>query len=374
MRKKVVILGSTGSIGRNTLEVINLHKDRFQIKALVAGSNARLLIQQFYKFKPELIILTEKNNKIKDKSIPLKYGIEYVLDIVKSDDVDIVVSAFSGVCGLLPTYEALKSAKRVALANKEVLVSGGKIIKEVAEKNKAEIIPIDSEHSAVFQCIQAELKKNIEKIILTASGGPFRKLPLKKLKEVTVQQALNHPTWNMGKKITIDSATMMNKGFEVIEACYLFDMDVNKIEVVIHPQSIIHSLIETVDGSLLAQLGPADMKLPIQYALSYPERLKRSIPQFSLKEIKHLNFEEVDFARYPCLKLAYEAMREGGTKPCVLNVANDKSVVSFLQKKIKFTDIPLIIENALADIDNVVITNISDLLQFIDFVKNKIKT
>ncbi len=339
--KKVAILGSTGSIGRQTLEIIRAFPDKFKVIALAAGKNIDLLVAQIREFKPELIYASTKLP-------PLENGKFLTMEeIAKYPEVDIVVVATSGKVGLLPTLAALKAGKRVALANKEVLVMAGEIVIK-AKQYKNQILPIDSEHSAIWQCLQGEENK-INRLFLTASGGPFYKYPLSRLYKVTVAEALHHPTWKMGKKVTIDSATLMNKGLEIIEAHWLFNVPFNKIEVIIHPQSIVHSIVEFSDKSLKAQLSFPDMRLPIQYALSYPERLPNlALPHLDLCQVSPLNFEPVDYNRFPCLRLAREAGEKGGTYPAVLCAADEVAVELFLNNQISFMTIPKIIDKTLA--------------------------
>ena len=339
--KKVLILGSTGSIGENTLNVIAKFPERFKVVGLVAGKNGKRLKEQAELFKPEAVCLVEptENLQIQGKFFT---GTEGLRELIETVDYDICVSAISGSAGILPTYWAAKKGGRLAIANKESLVCAGRFITEVAE----EILPVDSEHSAIFQCLNGEKKEKVEEIILTASGGPFRKR--EDLRNVTPEEALKHPNWNMGVKVTIDSATLMNKGLEVIEACWLFHLPAERIKVVIHPQSIVHSLVRFSDGSLIAQLGVPDMRIPIAYALSYPDRLplKEEELKLNLPGLE-LTFEEPDTERFPCLRLAYEALKMGYPYPIVLNAADEVAVESFLKRKIPFTAIPKVIERTL---------------------------
>jgi 1-deoxy-D-xylulose-5-phosphate reductoisomerase len=355
--KKVLILGSTGSIGVNTLNVIRNFPDRFQVAALTVNTRIDLLEPQIYEFKPPIVVV--KNEKSADelrKKLTIKCeilsGLDGLISIAANLEYDILLGAMVGFAGLAPTLEATKRGKRIALANKETLVVGGEIVSELSKKHNSEIIPVDSEHSAIYQCLVGENFKSINKIILTASGGPFLHLNKKDLDKVTVKDALSHPTWKMGNKITIDSASMMNKGLEVIEAHWLFDLAKDKIEVVIHPQSIIHSMVEFVDGSIKAQMGIPDMKLPIQYALSYPERLESCFERTNLPKIKNLSFYEPDLEKFECLKLAYQALESAGTAPCVLNAANEVAVDRFLNGNIKFSYIPSLINKTLEKIEN----------------------
>jgi len=355
--KKVLILGSTGSIGVNTLNVIRNFPDRFSAAALTVNTRIDLLEPQIYEFKPRVVVVKDEKfaadlrRKLTIKCEVLS-GIEGLISVAANLDYDILLGAMVGFAGLAPTLEAIKRGKRIALANKETLVVGGEIVTELCKTHNAEIIPVDSEHSAIYQCLVGENTKFVNKIILTASGGPFLHLNNEELKNVTVKDALNHPTWKMGNKITIDSASMMNKGLEVIEAHWLFGLSKEKIEVLIHPQSIIHSMVEFVDGSVKAQMGLPDMKLPIQYALGYPERLESSFPKTPLPKMNTLNLFEPDMEKFECLRLAYEVLETGGTAPCVLNAANEVAVDRFLNGKIKFSYIPFLINKALEKIEN----------------------
>lgn len=355
--KKVLILGSTGSIGVNTLNVIRNFPDRFSVAALTVNTRIDLLEPQIYEFKPPVVVVKDEKLAAKlRRKLTIKcevlYGIEGLISVAANLDYDILLGAMVGFAGLAPTLEAIKRGKRIALANKETLVVGGEIVTNLCKKYKSEIIPVDSEHSAIYQCLVGEDIASVNKILLTASGGPFLHLNREELKNVTVKDALNHPTWKMGNKVTIDSASMMNKGLEVIEAHWLFGLSKEKIEVVIHPQSIIHSMLEFVDGSIKAQMGLPDMKLPIQYALGYPKRLESDFQKINLPKIKTLNFIEPDLEKFECLKLAYDALDCGGTAPCVLNAANEVAVDRFLNKEINFSYIPFLINKALEKIAN----------------------
>ncbi len=358
MPKKVFVMGSTGSIGVNTLNVIRELRDEFVLVGLSANKNIELLEKQIKEFNVPVAVVADYFNaeklkeKLKNKAdCEILSGAEGLLTAARESDYDILVTAVVGFAGLASTLEAIKRQKRIALANKETLVVAGSIVNELAEKYGSEIIPVDSEHSAIFQSLVGEEKEEIEKILLTASGGPFRTWNAEDLQSATVEQALAHPNWDMGSKITIDSATMMNKGLEVIEAHWLFGLPSEKIEVLVHPQSIIHSMVEFKDGSIKAQLSLPDMKLPIQYALTYPRRLKSDFVQTRFPKIKELTFFEPDFQKFECLKLAYDAIESGGTAPCILNAANEIAVQKFLEGKIKLTDIPKIISKALDDIE-----------------------
>lgn len=349
--KRIAILGSTGSIGVNCLQVIQRYPERFRVVALAAGRNVALLAEQVIQFKPEIVSVMDKDGEIQLKELLKGYDVEILcgeqghVRIATMPAVDMLVSAVVGVVGLRPAIEAVKCGKDIALANKETLVAAGRIIMDMAKKHGSVILPIDSEHSAIFQCLHARDRAEIRKIILTASGGPFRHR--KDLESIVPFDALQHPTWNMGAKITIDSATLMNKGLEVIEAHYLFGIPTEDIQVVVHPQSIIHSMVEFVDGSVMAQLSVPDMKSPIAYALSYPERLEGVIERLNLSSIGILSFEEPDLERFPCLQLAYDALDFGGTMPAVLNAANEVAVHRFLARKIGFIDIPGIIKQVM---------------------------
>jgi len=349
--KRIAILGSTGSIGVNCLQVIQRYPERFRVMALAGGRNVNLLAEQVMQFKPEVVSVRDKDSKTQLKKLLAGYDIEMLqgeqglVKVATMPTVDLLVSAVVGVVGLRPAIEAVKCGKALALANKETLVAAGRIMMDMAKEHGSAILPIDSEHSAVFQCIHGRDRAEIQKIILTASGGPF--CHRKDLELITPDDALRHPTWNMGAKITIDSATLMNKGLEVIEAHYLFGIPAEDIQVVVHPQSIIHSMVEFVDGSVMAQLSVPDMKSPIAYALSYPERLEGVIERLNLSSIGSLSFEEPDLERFPCLQLAYDALNSGGTMPAVLNAANEVAVHRFLGKDIGFMDIPRIIKQVM---------------------------
>jgi 1-deoxy-D-xylulose-5-phosphate reductoisomerase len=355
--KKTLILGSTGSIGINTLNVIRKHPEKFSVSALTINTRIDLLIPQIKEFQPELVVVVNESAADKLRSsgnikCKILSGVEGLIYAAKNCDYDIILGAMVGFAGLLPTIEAIKRGKRIALANKETLVVAGELITELAEKNKAEIIPVDSEHSAIFQCLVGENITEVEKLILTASGGPFLNKNTKELDNVTVDEALAHPNWKMGNKVTIDSASLMNKGLEVIEAHWLFGFPKEKIEVVVHPQSIIHSMVEFKDCSIKAQLGIPDMRLPIQYALSFPERFENDFNRTDFKKISELTFIEPDMEKFKCLKLAYETLASSGTAPCILNAANEIAVEKFLNGRISFNRIPEIIDRALNNIEN----------------------
>ncbi|TET66297.1 MAG: 1-deoxy-D-xylulose-5-phosphate reductoisomerase [Dehalococcoidia bacterium] len=348
--KRLAILGSTGSIGQQTLDVVRALSNRFRIVGLAAGKNIALLAEQINEFKPEFVGYSPVKNEDEEKPTRLtnvKYEFLPLEDIACHPQVDTVVIATSGKAGLSPTLAAVKAGKRVALANKESLIMAGEIITSEVKLSGAQILPVDSEHSAIWQCLSGETQKAVQ-LILTASGGPFRDYSAAQLKEVTVAQALKHPSWQMGKKVTIDSATLMNKGLEVIEAHWLFNMPFDNIRVLIHPQSIVHSMVEFVDGSIKAQLSYPDMRLPIQYALSYPDRLPNpQLPRVNWNEINHLTFEPPDFDAFPCLRLAIEAGKKGGTYPAVLCAADEVAVELFLARRIRFIDIASFIERTL---------------------------
>ena len=355
--KKVLILGSTGSIGINTLNVIRSFPGEFEITALTINTKIDLLEPQIHEFNPKAVVVKdEKLGRELEKRVGGKckvlVGEQGLVEAAKSLDYDIFVGAMVGFCGLAPTLEAIKRGKIIALANKETLVVAGELVTNLCKKHNAKLLPIDSEHSAIFQCLEGEEKSKVEKIILTASGGPFLNKSKEALADVTVKEALNHPNWKMGDKITIDSASMMNKGLEIIEARWLFGIEKDRIDVLIHPQSIVHSMVQFVDGSIKAQLGLPDMKLPIQYALTYPERMKNNFKRISLPKIGNLTFLEPDFEKFECLKLAYNALDAGGTATCILNAANEIAVEKFLKGLIKFSNIPKLIYKALEKIEN----------------------
>lgn len=368
--KKITVLGSTGSIGVNALDVIERNSRQFRVVALAAGNNIKLLQKQIEKFRPQMVAIADKDkvNELRDHlpsriKTKIVAGTEGLKEVASLPDADIVISAISGAAGLIPTLAAIDAKKDIALANKETMVMAGDIVTKKAGRKGVKILPVDSEHSAIFQCLQGQKRKNINKIILTASGGPFFNFNKSELKKVTLDQALKHPNWKMGKKITIDSASMMNKGLEVIEAGWLFDLEISKIEILIHPQSIVHSMVEFVDGCVLAQLGIPDMRTPIAYALTYPERMKNHLPLLDLVKTKNLEFHKPDMKKFPCLQLAYEAGMCGGTMPAVLNAANEIAVGAFLIRKIKFVDLPRIIGKVLNMHKSVKKPSLDDILQ-----------
>ena len=354
--KKILILGSTGSIGVNTLAVVSEFPGEFEISGLTANENIELLRNQVEEFNPKTVVVRDIEKAAELKKIlggktEVLAGYEGLIEITRRGDYDIFVSSLVGFAGLAPTIEAIKLRKRIALANKETLVSAGEVITGLCKEYGAEMIPIDSEHSAIFQCLVGESKNEILKLILTASGGPFLNKSIEELENVSIEEALNHPNWKMGNKITIDSATMMNKGLEVIEAHWLFNLPKERIEVLIHPQSVIHSMVEFVDSSIKAQLSLPDMKVPIQYALTFPKRMKSKFVVTDFPKIHKLTFFEPDFIKFPCLNLAYDAIGTGGTAPCILNAANEIAVGLFLKGKIKFLQIPELIKSALNKIE-----------------------
>lgn len=353
MKKKITILGSTGSIGTQALEVIEEQSDLFEAYILTAGNNADLLIKQARKFKPEIVVIGNEDkyetvkNALSDLPIKVFAGEDSIADVAGMEVSDIVLTAMVGYAGLKPTINAINAGKTIALANKETLVVAGDLITKLAIKNKVGILPVDSEHSAIFQSMVGEDVRTVEKIIITASGGPFRTLSLEELKYVTKDQALKHPNWTMGAKITIDSASMMNKGFEVIEAKWLFGLSPDQIEVSIHPQSIVHSMVQYNDGAVIAQLGLPDMKLPIQYAFAYPQRLKNNYPRLDFSKYNQLTFEKPDTKKFRNLSFAYEAMKKGGNAACVLNAANEVVVAAFLRNECGFLQMSDVIEKTM---------------------------
>jgi 1-deoxy-D-xylulose-5-phosphate reductoisomerase len=351
--RRLAVLGSTGSIGTSTLEVVGAHPDRFQVTALAARANVDLLAEQVRRHAPRFVSVAteasarELRQRLGRTSTEVGWGTEGLLQAASDSGADVVVSAIVGGAGLSPTMGAIAAGKDVALANKESLVMAGHLVTAEAKRRGVRILPVDSEHSAVFQCLGGRDGSQLRRIVLTASGGPFRARPRATFASITPEEALKHPNWAMGKKITIDSATLMNKGLEVIEAHWLFHLPVTQVDVVIHPQSIVHSLVEFVDGSMLAQLGVPDMRVPIQYALTYPERRASAVPRLALESLSGLTFEAVDRERFPCLDLAYEAAQAGGSAPAVLNAANEVAVQRFLSRRIGFDEIPSLIRKAL---------------------------
>ena len=378
--KRVTILGSTGSIGRNALNVIDNCEDQFSVIGLSANRNSQLLIEQAKKYQPKFVSIIDSEGadyveqKLRSFDVKILKGREGLLKLASYENSDLLLNALVGTSGMEPTINAIRSKVDVALSNKESLVMAGSIINELAIRNGVKIFPVDSEHSAIWQCLAGEDSKEINKIILTGSGGPFRTLPIEKFNTITLDQALNHPNWDMGNKITIDSATMMNKGLEVIEAYWLFNLPPEKIEIVIHPQSIIHSMVEFKDKSIKAQLGLPDMKIPIQYALTYPSHHETNWEELDLTEINTLTFEKPDFAKFPCMKLAFEVLDLGGTAPAVLNVANEQAVYRFLNKEISFKEIPIIIEMACEKHENVSAPSLDEILNIEIWATNFVKS
>jgi 1-deoxy-D-xylulose-5-phosphate reductoisomerase len=366
--KRLTILGSTGSIGVNALQVVSKAPDKFKVQYLTAKKNAELLISQACQYHPRAVAIKDLSqvNKVaaalKSQGIEVLAGEEGIRSICQAADVDLVLNAIVGSAGLLPTYYALQAGKNLALANKESLVMAGEIITALCQRQKLTILPVDSEHSAIFQCLVGEEHRTIKTLYITGSGGPFRELPLDQFDEITPAAALRHPTWNMGQKITIDSATLMNKGLEMIEAHWLFKIPAAAIKVILHPQSIVHSLVEFCDGSVKAQLGLPDMRLPIQYALNYPDRLPVIWGTLDLVAVQQLTFEEPDSVRFPAIKLAYQALQQGGTAPAILNVVNELAVMAFLAGKIKFRQITALVAEALNKMDIKTNPNLDDIL------------
>jgi 1-deoxy-D-xylulose-5-phosphate reductoisomerase len=369
MRKKIVILGSTGSIGQQTLEVIRKYSNEFEVVGISGWENTTFLKEQISFFKPKIAVvkneyIARKLRKDLDNSIDIKllWGTEGLIKISTLEEADIIVVAITGIASLIPTFEAVKKGKKIALASKEAMVVAGELLVKEAKLRNAKILPIDSEHSAILQCLKNEQKDSVEKIILTASGGALYNLTEFSLKNVSIEDALNHPTWKMGKKVTIDSATLMNKGLEVIEAKWFFNIPANKIEILIHPQSYVHSMVQFIDGTILAQIGDHDMRIPIQYALFYPNRTINNFSRLELSKVGQLTFKKPNFDKFPCIKLAYQALELGGTMPAVLNGANEIAVNAFLSSKINFSEIPIIIQNTMKEHKPKYNPNISDIL------------
>lgn len=369
MRKKIVILGSTGSIGQQTLEVLRKYSNEFEVVGLSGWENTTFLKEQISFFKPKIAVVKNEHiaNRLKKQlnnldNIEILWGTNGLVKISTLEEANIIVIAITGIASLIPTFEAVKKGKKVALASKEAMVVAGELLVKEAKLRNAKILPIDSEHSAILQCLKNEQKDCVEKIIITASGGALYNLTENALKNVSIEDALNHPTWKMGKKITIDSATLMNKGLEVIEAKWFFDILPNKIEIVIHPQSYVHSMVQFVDGTILAQIGEHDMKIPIQYALFYPNRTINNFSRLELTKVGQLTFKKPNFNKFPCIKLAYKALELGGTMPAVLNGANEIAVNAFLNNQISFLAIPLIIQNTMKEHKPKQNPNINDIL------------
>ena len=368
-KKQIAILGSTGSIGTQALDVIAQHPDKFEVYALTANNNINLLIEQAIKFKPEVVVIANDKNyfvlkeALQDYPIKVWAGIDAISDVVQSDHIDVVLAAMVGFSGLKSTISALKSGKTVALANKETLVVAGEQMIDLALRNGAPILPVDSEHSAIFQCLNGESLNRINKIWLTASGGPFRNYSKEQLLQVTKEQALNHPSWSMGAKVTIDSSTLMNKGFEMIEAKWLFDVDPSHIEIVVHPQSIVHSMVEFEDTSVIAQMGVPDMRIPIQYAFTYPYRFKSNFKTPNFFQLSNLTFEEPDLKVFRNLSFAYDAINKGGNMPCILNAANEIAVESFLQDKISYFDMSDALEQTMQKVSFIQKPSLNDYFE-----------
>ncbi len=368
-KKRIAILGSTGSIGTQTLNVIRRHPDLFEAEVLVGGSNAELLIKQALEFQPNMVVIADKSkygtvcDALSSTDIKVFAGEESVCDIVEMDCVDIVMAAIVGFAGLKPTLNAIRAKKTIALANKETMVVAGEIVTAEARKNGVAILPVDSEHSAIFQTLQGEFHNKIDKILLTASGGPLFGRKREQIENVTLAEVLKHPNWSMGRKVTIDSASLMNKGLEVIEAKWLFGVGVDKIEVLVHPQSIVHSMVQFEDGSIKAQIGTPTMETPIQYALSYPHRLESHIPRFSFWEHPELTFFRPDTETFRCLPLAYNAIEQGGNIPCVMNAANEVAVQRFIDGKLRFVDIADFVEQAISKATYIAHPTLDQLLE-----------
>lgn len=367
-KRHIAILGSTGSIGRQALDVVRQHKDLFEIELLTANNSSDLLIKQAIEFDVNSVVICNKekynevNNALEPYDIKVFCGMDSICALASVENIDIVLTALVGFSGLMPTISAIKAGKTIALANKETLVAAGPIVMALAEKYKSAILPVDSEHSAIFQCLMGASGNKIRKIHLTASGGPFRTWSKGQIAIATKNEALQHPQWTMGAKITIDSATMMNKGFEMIEAKWLFDMEAEDIDIVIHPQSIIHSMIEFDDGAVIAQLGHPDMREPIQFALAFPERLSLNNKKLDFAQLGNLSFEKPDIDKFPCLNLAFKAIAKGGNIPCAMNAANEAAVAAFLKDKISFYKISEIIEHCIENIGYIACPDIEDIL------------
>lgn len=376
-KRHIAILGSTGSIGRQALDVVRQHKDRFEVELLTANNSSELLIRQALEFMPANVVICNESkyqevaDALQPHDIKVFTGMDSVCALVRSEDIDIVLTALVGFSGLRPTVSAIEAGKIIALANKETLVAGGSVVMALAKKHNAPILPVDSEHSAIFQCLMGAAGNPLTRIHLTASGGPFRSWTKEEIAAVTRNEALKHPQWKMGAKITIDSATMMNKGFEMIEAKWLFDTEPEKINIVVHPQSIIHSMVEFADGAVIAQMGHPDMREPIQYALSFQERLTLDNKKLDFAELGSLTFEKPDMDKFPCLALAFEAIGRGGNIPCAMNAANEAAVAAFLQDRIRFYDIPDIISSCMAGVEFVNAPGIDELISMNDEVYRK---
>lgn len=379
-KRQIAILGSTGSIGTQTLQVIEEHSDCFEVYALTANKKVDELIAQARKFKPEAVVIADETKyaylkeSLSDLPIKVYGGYDSICQIVEAQPIDIVVTAMVGFSGLKPTISAIKAGKAIALANKETMVVAGELINELANRHNVPILPVDSEHSAIFQCLAGEAHNKVEKLILTASGGPFRTFTQEQLEKVTKEQALRHPNWSMGAKITIDSATMMNKGFEVMEAKWLFGIDAEDIEVVVHPQSVIHSMVQFCDGAVKAQLGTPDMRLPIMYALSYPNRLESKWERLDFEKLGELTFEKPNMECFPNLQHAYNAIAMGGNMPCVVNAANEVCVAAFLNDRIGFTEMSRLIERAMQSANYKLKPTLDDYINTDDEVRKMVET
>ncbi len=374
--KRIAILGSTGSIGQSALEVVRRFPDRFQVVGLSTNSNIEVLYAQIKEFRPLFVCVrdTAASKKLKDRLKPgtkLLVGEDGLETLVENKAVEEILLAISGSCALSPLLKAIEAGKQVALANKEAVVSAGPIIMNKAASKKIKVIPVDSEQSAIWQCLNGEERRRLKKIYLTASGGPFWQTPRKDLKDITIRKVLKHPRWRMGKKISVDSANLMNKGLELLETMFLFNVTSDKIEILIHPQAVVHSMVEFIDGVVLAQLSATDMRIPIQYALSYPERLPNAFSSIDFYKLKELHFEAPDFRRFPCLRLAYRAAEELGTTPAVLNAANEVSVEAFLNKRLRFISIPNVIENVLDRHRNKTNPDLNDIRQADVWARNE---
>jgi len=367
--KHIAILGSTGSIGTQTLNVIRRHRDLFEVEVLVAGSNASLLVEQALEFNPNMVVIADKSkypivrDALHNTDVKVFAGVESACDAVQIDSVDLVVAAIVGFAGLKPTISAIRAGKVIALANKETMVVAGSIVTAMARQHNVPILPVDSEHSAIFQVLQGEMHNRIDRILLTASGGSLRGKRREQLLNVTLDEVLKHPNWSMGRKVTIDSASLMNKGLEVIEAKWLFNVDADRITVLVHPQSLVHSMVQFEDGSIKAQIGTPTMETPIQYALSYPHRIESHLPRFSFFEHPELTFEHPDTETFRCLPLAYDAIKRGGNIPCVMNAANEVAVQRFIDGRLRFVDIADYVEQAMAKAPFMPNPSLDDLLQ-----------
>jgi len=368
--KSIAILGSTGSVGVTTLDVVERFSDRFQVVAMAAGHNIALMAEQVRRFRPEIVsvataeLACDLKNRLGTQDVAILHGAEGVVAVATHPEAQLVMSALVGARGLRPTLAAIRAGKDIAFANKEVLVIAGEIVTRAVRDHGVQLLPVDSEHNAIFQCLQGQPRAALKRIILTASGGPFRRWPAERFSAITVKDALNHPTWRMGAKITIDSATLMNKGLEVIEAHWLFDLAPDQISVVVHPQSVVHSMVEMTDGSVIAEMAVTDMAIPIAFALSYPDRLPlHHLKPLSLLDCAHLTFEAPDLTRFPCLRLGYDALRAGGTMPACLNAANEELVAGFLAGSMRFVDIPRHLETVMRRHNNAPARTLEDLLE-----------